>query len=262
MLFNAEKILMQQSLDFDTSLGHRTRSQQHDWQTFVQREPSGPSGTDQRYHTLQKSTRKAFLTYSTHTHTFPIPGTSIPCTGRGISMLLMLPNLLHSSRTSSIMPVETKKIKNHHQLPLHYPSISLHTYLFIYLLATFDVQTNFSSSRTHPPFSSPRITYVPSYSSSSTRSSSLTMFRRHSMLVAGCTWLGICSPGMLMGLPVPVVVVVGLDISISTPDTVTLAPTLARCTISFLSPKDMPLSPAMAWGGRGGGREEEGGRNS
>ena len=76
------------------------------------------------------------------------------------------------------------------------------------------------------------------------------------MLVAGWTWLGICSPGMLMGLPVPVVVVVGLDISISTPDTVTLAPTLARCTISFLSPKDMPLSPAMAWGRRWGGREK------
>ena len=62
---------------------------------------------DQLLKTQQKSTKKDIQSHLYMVvYTFPTPGTRIPSTGRGISTLITVPYLEHSSRTSSSIPVQ------------------------------------------------------------------------------------------------------------------------------------------------------------
>lgn len=87
------------------------------WQTSFLSAPAWPSGSQKQTWTPQRSTKKErrklqwrrvrvcviqpFSGSNAAVPTLPVPGTSRPSTGRGISMLLTAPYLLHSSRTSS-----------------------------------------------------------------------------------------------------------------------------------------------------------------
>ena len=170
--------------------------------------------------------------------TFPTPGTSTPLIGRGISRLLTEPYLPHSSRTSSKMSENKIKIKARHENKTPRCACSIDRL----------------------------VRNWPSYSSSSCSSSPVTMLRRHNTSVGtselGCIMAGLrpgtCSwTGIWLWKWTKRRLISDLSLEMSKyyrwlcdcwPTVAAFfAPTLARCTMSFLSPSCIPFNPAHAY---------------